>query len=126
MRETAMTLRHLQRRCYLTLPVLFLLALLLASGAGLIHPLIELAYVVASLVAFVLHGHDKRQACHGAWRTPESMLHLSELFCGWPGAMLAQAIFRHKTAKFSYQLVFWLCLVLNLAALTLWSLLTQN
>ena len=53
------------------------------------------------------------------------MLHLAELFCGWPGAMLAQALLRHKTAKLSYQLVFWLCLALNLAILTLWRLLTQ-
>ena len=120
-----MTYRLLQRRLYVTLPVLFLLCVMLAAGTGHLHPLIELAYLIASLAAFVLHWHDKHQARHGEWRTPESMLHLAELFCGWPGAMLAQALLRHKTAKLSYQLVFWLCLALNLATLTLWRLLTQ-
>jgi hypothetical protein len=44
---------------------------------------------------------------HQAWRTPEKVLHASELLGGWPGALLAQQLFRHKTRKVSYQLVFW-------------------
>ncbi|WP_147463771.1 DUF1294 domain-containing protein, partial [Pseudomonas amygdali] len=27
---------------------------------------------------------------------------------GWPGALLAQQVFRHKTRKVSFQIVFWL------------------
>ncbi len=34
-------------------------------------------------------------------------LHLLELLGGWPGAFLAQQVFRHKTRKLSFQLVFW-------------------
>ncbi|MGV8663884.1 DUF1294 domain-containing protein, partial [Pseudomonas aeruginosa] len=26
---------------------------------------------------------------------------------GWPGALVAQQVFRHKTRKLSFQLVFW-------------------
>ena len=44
------------------------------------------------------------------WRTPESTLHLLELLGGWPGGLVAQQVFRHKTRKFSYQLTFW-CIV---------------
>lgn len=67
-----------------------------------------LAYLVGSLVAFGLYLHDKRSALRSGWRTPEARLHLIELFGGWPGALLAQQLLRHKTRKFSFQLVFWL------------------
>jgi len=37
---------------------------------------------------------------------------------GWPGAFLAQRVFRHKTSKLSYQVVFWaIVLVYQLVAL---------
>ena len=39
-----------------------------------------------------------------------------ELLGGWPGALLGQRRFRHKTRKRSYQLVFWLIGALHLAA----------
>ena len=49
------------------------------------------------------------------WRTPETTLHLFELAGGWPGALLAQQAFRHKTRKPSYQVAFWLIVVLHQA-----------
>ena len=36
---------------------------------------------------------------------------------GWPGALMAQQVFRHKTRKGSYQFVFWLAVLANLGAL---------
>jgi uncharacterized membrane protein YsdA (DUF1294 family) len=51
---------------------------------------------------------DKRRARSGAWRIPESTLHLFELSGGWPAAFMAQRRLRHKCAKKSYQIVFWL------------------
>ena len=66
-----------------------------------------LAYLSASLVTFFLYWSDKASAIRGRWRTQESTLHLGELLGGWPGALLAQQVFRHKTRKASYQLVFW-------------------
>lgn len=65
------------------------------------------AYPVASLICLLLYWQDKQQARTQAWRTPEKVLHASELLGGWPGALLAQQLFRHKTRKVSYQLVFW-------------------
>jgi uncharacterized membrane protein YsdA (DUF1294 family) len=70
-------------------------------------------YGVMSALAFGLYGYDKRQARNDAQRMPEKVLHGVELFGGWPGALLAQQAFRHKTRKVSYQVVFWLIVLLH-------------
>lgn len=70
-------------------------------------------YALMSVIAFALYGYDKKQARVDAQRTPEKLLHATELLGGWPGALLAQQVFRHKTRKFSYQLVFWLIVLLH-------------
>ncbi|WP_417532381.1 DUF1294 domain-containing protein [Marinobacter lipolyticus] len=90
--------------------------------AGLFHqgflPLSILAtYGGVSLVLFVMYWTDKRAAQRGGQRTAENTLHLFELCCGWPGALMAQQVFRHKTRKGSYQFVFWLAVLANLGAL---------
>lgn len=64
-------------------------------------------YPVASLVTLALYWHDKRRARDDGRRTPEKLLHLGELLGGWPGALVAQQLFRHKTRKLTYQVVFW-------------------
>ena len=75
-----------------------------------------LAVVLAlSLVAFVFYGFDKRRARNDGRRVPEKTLPLLALFGGWPGALMGQRLFRHKTQKLSYRIVFWLCVMLHLA-----------
>jgi uncharacterized membrane protein YsdA (DUF1294 family) len=37
------------------------------------------------------------------------------LFGGWPGALIAQQQFRHKTVKASFQSVFWVTVFVNVA-----------
>lgn len=64
-------------------------------------------------LTFWLYWHDKRQAETGGWRTPESTLHLVELLSGWPAAFLAQRALRHKISKTSYQVGFWLIVLLH-------------
>jgi len=71
------------------------------------------AYVFMSVLAFGMYGYDKKQAQAGGQRTPEKLLHGAELLCGWPGALLAQQVFRHKTRKVSYQMVFWTIILLH-------------
>jgi uncharacterized membrane protein YsdA (DUF1294 family) len=66
-----------------------------------------------SLVTFVAYRSDKRRAEAGEWRISESMLHLGELAGGWPGAFLAQRAFRHKISKVSYQVVFWMIVLVH-------------
>lgn len=76
-----------------------------------------LLYLAFSLLTFAFYWHDKRSALRGERRIPEKTLHLLELFGGWPGALLAQQVFRHKTRKWSFQLLFWLIVLLHQ---TLW------
>ena len=76
-------------------------------------------YVVASVVAFLAYGHDKSAAVRNAWRVQERTLHLFSLLGGWPGALAAQRLFRHKSSKASFQTTYWITVVLNCAALGL-------
>ena len=80
------------------------------KGISLI-PLI--AYGAVSLLAFLAYWHDKRRAQGQGQRTPENVLHALELADGWPGALLAQQLLRHKTRKVSNQMVFWLIVALH-------------
>ena len=74
-------------------------------------------YLAASAVTFVAYAMDKSAASRDAWRTRESTLHLLDVIGGWPGAIVAQEVFRHKTQKQSFRTIFWLTVVLNCAAL---------
>ncbi|KAB0519817.1 DUF1294 domain-containing protein [Pseudomonas extremorientalis] len=71
------------------------------------------AYGVVSVIAFFLYWSDKRKAQTDRWRTPENILHAVELAGGWPGALIAQQVFRHKTRKVSYQVLFWVIVLLH-------------
>jgi uncharacterized membrane protein YsdA (DUF1294 family)/cold shock CspA family protein len=70
-------------------------------------------YLGASLIAFIAYGIDKSKAKHGGWRTKESTLHLFSVLGGWPGAILAQQKFHHKTTKVSFRFEFWFTVILN-------------
>jgi uncharacterized membrane protein YsdA (DUF1294 family)/cold shock CspA family protein len=81
-------------------------------------PIIVLpVYVVVSLLAFLLYAFDKSAAMNGRWRTPESTLLLIGLVGGWPGALVAQSLFRHKSSKAPFQASFWFSVLVNCAAL---------
>ena len=77
------------------------------------------AYMLLSVFTFIAYWWDKRkaQAGHSHKRTPESTLQFMALLGGWPGALLAQGYLRHKSQKRSFLAVFYLSLLLNLAAL---------
>lgn len=86
---------------------------LLFAWPGILVPV----YALMSLVTFAVYGWDKWKAKRGAWRTPEKTLHLFELCCGWPGAMLAHKWMRHKSYKPAFRRVFWCMVVLNVVLL---------
>lgn len=73
------------------------------------------ACLAMSAVSYFMYLFDKAAAGQGRRRTPESTLHLVDLLGGWPGALIAQQQFRHKTAKASFQVAFWLTVLVNLA-----------
>lgn len=66
-----------------------------------------------SVIAFGAYAADKAAARAGRRRTPESTLHLLALAGGWPGALLAQRTFRHKTTKPSFRIEFWCTVAAN-------------
>src|SRR5207342_554109 len=89
-------------------------------AAGLLHKLpVEVVFVcvVMSGVAIFAYAYDKSAASRGRWRTKESTLHIVALLGGWPGALLAQDLFRHKSSKTEFQAVFWTTVVVNCGAL---------
>lgn len=75
-------------------------------------------YCAMSLATFITYGLDKRAARRGDWRVPENTLHALALGCGWPGALLAQRLLRHKNAKAAFLRTYWAMVVLNVAAFT--------
>ena len=76
------------------------------------------AYLVSiNTIALVLYGYDKRQAVVGRMRIPELVLHAAALLGGSPGALLGHGLFRHKTRKFRFQVVFVGIVLLQIAAL---------
>lgn len=72
------------------------------------------AYLIMSLITFLVYGLDKLKAKKGWWRIPESTLHILEYAFGWPGAIAAQKLFRHKTYKKPFRIVFWLMVAANI------------
>lgn len=74
-----------------------------------------LLYAGASALCFVLYGVDKAAARAGRDRISESTLLSLGAIGGWPGAIVAQQVFRHKTSKRSFRLRFWASVAANVA-----------
>lgn len=85
---------------------------------------VAVVYLAASLAAVAAYRVDKSAAQTRAWRTAERTLHVLALIGGWPGALIAQKVFRHKSRKLSFQFVFWVTVAVNCAGL-MWILTSQ-
>jgi uncharacterized membrane protein YsdA (DUF1294 family)/cold shock CspA family protein len=72
-------------------------------------------YVGTSLICFGAYAADKSAAVSGRWRIAESTLLVLGLAGGWPGALVAQQVLRHKSNKASFRSAFWVTVVLNVA-----------
>lgn len=90
-----------------------------AAISGLLPVLLIAAYFVLSILSYFMYAIDKGAATRNDQRTPEANLHLVDLLGGWPGALIAQQQFHHKTLKPSFQQTFWITVALNLAAMAL-------
>lgn len=80
------------------------------------NPIPFFSYVVFSLLTMLLYGTDKAHAAIKSWRVPELYLHILEFMGGWPGALMAQNDFRHKTRKSLYLYIFRGIIALHLLA----------
>jgi uncharacterized membrane protein YsdA (DUF1294 family) len=105
----------------LGVPLLFLGLLAAAHTAGKLPLAILVLYLSASVGAFAAYWIDKAAACNQRRRTPEIRLHLLALAGGWPGALLAQQLLRHKCSKPSFLLVFWAGVIVNCSVLLLYA-----
>jgi uncharacterized membrane protein YsdA (DUF1294 family) len=81
--------------------------------------LAALACLLLSLVTFIRYGQDKARARRNQRRISERSLLMLGLAGGWPGALLAQRLFRHKTSKRPFQMAFWMTVVAHCGMLAL-------
>ncbi|TDN58464.1 uncharacterized membrane protein YsdA (DUF1294 family) [Scandinavium goeteborgense] len=74
-------------------------------------------FLLANVLTLVVYGRDK-MAARNAWRrVPESTLLTFGFVGGWPGAILGQQLFRHKTQKQPFKTWFVISVILNVAVL---------
>jgi uncharacterized membrane protein YsdA (DUF1294 family)/cold shock CspA family protein len=85
----------------------------------LMHPYhILLSYLVAiNITTFLLYGYDKYIASTEKVRVPEKTLHLLAVLGGSPAGLIAQRFFRHKTLKESFQIIYWVIVLIQIALL---------
>lgn len=95
----------------------FLLVVVGLGILGRVPSILVWLYLGASIVAFFMYWLDKSAARNGHWRTKESSLLFCGLVGGWPGAFIAQRLFRHKSAKVKFQVTFWITVFVNIGLL---------
>lgn len=78
---------------------------------------IPVLYLVMSVVGFAAYGVDKSAAKANRGRVSEQTLLTVGLLGGWPGALIAQQVFRHKTRKRTFRRMFWCTVLINIAVL---------
>jgi uncharacterized membrane protein YsdA (DUF1294 family) len=70
--------------------------------------------LVVNGLAFAYYGLDKWLARRVFFRIPEAVLHTLAAIGGSPAALLAMWLFRHKTIKSSFRILFWAIVVLQI------------
>lgn len=100
--------------------IIFLAALGAVTLAGGLPPIVLVLYVAASAATFILYARDKVAAERNQWRTRESILHAFGIAGGWPGALIAQTMLRHKSKKRPFRYVLWMTVILNCGAMFLY------
>ncbi len=83
---------------------------------------ILLIYLILSVVTFIAYGLDKRAAARGRWRTREATLQVLTLLGGFIGGFIGQRVFRHKTRKLRFLIVYWAIVVLHVGGWLAWAL----
>ncbi len=70
-----------------------------------------------SIITYITYSIDKSRAINGEYRISEKTLHILSLIGGWIGAILAQQRLRHKNKKVSFQIVFWISVIVHISLL---------
>ena len=105
--------KRIEGYVYAALDILYFLGLTLIS-----LPL-GITSSVMSVLTVVLYRYDKRAAEQGGQRIPNATLHLASLLGGWPGALIARPLLRHKLNQKRFRGFFWASIVANFGTLYL-------
>jgi uncharacterized membrane protein YsdA (DUF1294 family)/cold shock CspA family protein len=95
--------------------LLFLVVFAVAAIVWRVPGWVALAYLALSVVCFIAYAIDKSAAVAGRRRIPESTLLFFGLAGGWPGAIVAQQLLRHKSIKTAFRSAFWASVLVNVA-----------
>jgi uncharacterized membrane protein YsdA (DUF1294 family)/cold shock CspA family protein len=95
---------------------LILTILLFAVISNYLQALIS--YLIAiNITTFLLYGYDKLISRTEKLRVPEVNLQVLALLGGSPSALFVQKFFRHKTIKGTFQIVYWIIVILQILLL---------
>ncbi|EAY8356222.1 DUF1294 domain-containing protein [Salmonella enterica] len=97
---------YLNRFCYL---------LLISAAVGSIftsHPVAW--FLLANVLTLAIYGIDKTAARKTWRRVPESTLLVFGVVGGWPGAIVGQQLFRHKTQKQPFKTYFIVSVIVSI------------
>ena len=105
---------------YSSLSCVFLICIGVLVFLEKLPPIIGILYLLLSCITFLIYRQDKIKAKNAEWRTPENKLHFFSLIGGWPGALIAQRWLHHKSRKLSFQVVFYITVILNISAISIY------
>ena len=71
-------------------------------------------YIIINIIEFILMGLDKFFSIKKMYRIPEIVLLTIPLFGGSIGGILGMIIFRHKTKKLKFKILFTIFLIVNI------------
>lgn len=107
-------------RTSIFISILFLIGVAALTLSRKLPWFVPLIYIASSGIAIFAYAFDKSAAMNRRWRTQESTLLMIGLLGGWPGAWIAQRIFRHKTQKTSFRFAFLFTVLVN-AGVLVWT-----
>ena len=97
--------------------VCYLLLLFAAIGSLFTSSPLAMWFLLINMLTLVMYGADKMAARKGMRRVPEATLLVFGVTGGWPGAIVGQQLFRHKTQKQPFKTYFFLSIVVSIAVM---------
>ncbi|HFZ2061394.1 TPA: DUF1294 domain-containing protein [Enterobacter cloacae] len=94
----------------------FFLLLCTAIGSFFSACPVAIWFLLINALTMVIYGADKMAARKGMRRIPEVTLLVFGVVGGWPGAIMGQQIFRHKTQKQPFKTWFLMSVVVSILA----------
>lgn len=97
--------------------ICYLLLIFAAIGSLFTSSPLAMWFLLINMLTLVMYGADKMAARKGMRRVPEATLLVFGVTGGWPGAIVGQQLFRHKTQKQPFKTYFLLSIVVSIAVM---------